>query len=124
MNNKRRVFQKPKPLSTPVKVKKAKDTINSILNDAHETKSRMIWFMTIALAESECIDITTDELISIIDDVHKNADEYEAIVHKDGREIADEKLNRRINQIVHRDEMADTPDKLYRGAQDADQQKG
>lgn len=87
--------------------------IKAGFRDDQKARARMIWFMVLALADNEKIDIDVDTLLEIIDSIKENADDYDRIGKEDGFDIADEKLNMRVNKILGRDEFADSPEKLY-----------
>ena len=66
----------------------------------------------IALDECDKVDVDQDTLMDIIDKFCETSDEYNALMEKDGEEIADEKLNMRVNKILGLGPMEDTPDKI------------
>lgn len=84
-------------------------SINSYLT---EMRHRMMWMFIIALDECKSITVDQDTLINITDLFCETYDEYEAIRAKDGDEIADEKLNMRVNRLLGMDPMEDTPAKI------------
>ena len=84
------------------------------IENRHRDRSRMIWCMIIALADSEKVTIDSDALLEIIDAVGENIADYDRIKKEDGEEFADEKLNIRVNQVLGQDDFADTPEKLYK----------
>lgn len=84
------------------------------IENRQRDRSRMIWCMVIALADSEKVTIDSDALLEIIDAVGENIADYDRIKKEDGEEIADEKLNIRVNRVLGQDDFADTPEKLYK----------
>lgn len=84
------------------------------IENRQRDRSRMIWCMVIALADSEKVTIDSDALLEIIDAVGENIADYDRIKKEDGEEFADEKLNIRVNRVLGQDDFADTPEKLYK----------
>lgn len=103
--------RKENPAKTQMMV--AKELRKGIENKQKD-RSRMIWCMIIALADSEKVVIDSDALLEVIDSVGENIDDYDRIKREDGEEIADEKLNIRVNRALGQDDFADTPEKLYK----------
>lgn len=103
--------KKANPAKTQMLV--AKELRKGIENKQKD-RSRMIWCMIIALADSEKVTIDSDALLEIIDAVGENIADYDRIKKEDGEEFADEKLNIRVNRALGQDDFADTPEKLYK----------
>lgn len=110
--------RKPNPAKEQMLAARA---IKAGLRDHQRDRSRMIWFMVLALADNDKIDIDVDTLLEVIDSIKENIDDYDRIGKEDGFDIADEKLNMRVNKILGRDEFADTPEKLYNPAGGAEE---
>lgn len=101
------------------------------IKDSDNTKAqvRYGWAVVVALdeleiPESEVVCVTNDSgekvlklksshIMNVIETAAQTLKEFTEIVKVDGVEIADEKLNMRVNRVFGRDPMSDTPDKLY-----------
>lgn len=97
------------PVQRKALAKKNSETVSEYLT---RMRHRMAWMFLIALDECDKVDVDQDTLMDIIDKFCETNDEYNVLMEKDGEEIADEKLNMRVNKILGLDPMEDTPDKI------------
>lgn len=97
------------PVQRKALAKKNSETVSEYLTRMHH---RMAWMFVIALDECDKVDVDQDTLMDIIDKFCETSDEYNALMEKDGEEIADEKLNMRVNKILGLGPMEDTPGKI------------
>lgn len=107
-----------KPGMNPAKKKaiihhRVETEIDRVQNWMVRERSKMLWCLIVALDEVESLTIDGNTLLEIIDQFNKTHDEYLAIEKEDGEEIANEKLNMRVNRILGIGDMEDTPDKLF-----------
>lgn len=81
--------------------------------DKENERKRVLWCMFLALADNEKLNLDIETVTEIINAVGENIDDYERIKREHGEEIADEKLNIRVNRLCGRGDFSTTPDGLY-----------
>ena len=81
----------------------AKAAMQKILDDEMKARLRMGWAYVIAMAETEGVELSKEQIQDVVTNMDANLEEYEQLRKKNGEEYADSKMYERCCQVLGED---------------------